>query len=1051
MTLVDNQALNLNGAGNAVSFNEDLRFDLSNNILYTSFFSELFKDLDIECTYTDEQYLPRYISSHPQDIFSICSLNAQSLHAKFTDIKNFLCKINDGSSNLDILTISESWVKDFSLYNIENYNLFGSSRPQGRGGGTAIYIHNSSTAKQILNPNFFVSNIFEATVLEINLKGKFKFILVSIYRPNNHDNLTPNAQIDSFLLQLEKCLDILEKNNKPVIFAGDFNLDLLKSNDLNDNSTKLLETFLVSGYIQTISKATRITNDTFSLIDNFFVKDMIDKLDKNFVVTTDISDHFPIISTYTLNKNKAKPPLPPKKRAMSEANYIAFSESLGRLSWLEVINCDCPNAAYDTFFNLFNQRYDFHFPLIQPFRDVNKKPINPFMFKGLLKCRNKKISLANISKISGNNDDKQFYIRYRNIYNTAVRTSKKLYYRRELVKAGKDSRRMWEILKESAGLTKKSTKIEHLIVNQQEINTNVEIANSFNSHFSSIGHNLTPLIPETNKNFSDFLPPRNNSSFFLTPITPQTMLNYILAIKPKKSRDDNDFSMDLLHKVAPHIAVPLAHIYNCSVQSGIFPDNMKISRVIPVFKSGDPLDPDNYRSIFMINIFSKVVEKIIAERLTEFLDGNNFFNPRQFGFRPHVSTNHAVLSIVNHISHKLNENKFVISILLDIRKCFDMINHDILFSKLSNAGVRGVALNWFKSYFAGRKQRVYVNGTSSSNLCDIIIGVLQGSILGVLLFLVFINDIYNATDTLLSFLYADDNTALCSADNLQDLINLTNSELSKLLSWYNANKLLIHPGKTKTLLFNPSRNNLALNNDYLGQPYIGIFLNMNNVNECNITKITPLRLIPNADEKSARLLGIQIDANLDLKYHFDLLYKKISRAIFCLKQMKHILNKKHLKLLYNSYIKSHIEYCCNLFCLANLSYIKPILILQKRAIRIICGANYRDHTEPLFKQERILPISNLIKFNTFKFMFDYRNDYLPTIFHGTWQSCISQRYRNDFRLSHANNMRLKNHHPLFAFPSLWNQIDRTLNIKNLVSRKEFNQTLFNYLVDSIEI
>ena len=135
LTLVDNQALNLNGAGNAVSFNEDLRFDLSNNILYTSFFSELFKDLDIECTYTDEQYLPRYISSHPQDIFSICSLNAQSLHAKFTDIKNFLCKINDGSSNLDILTISESWVKDFSLYNIENYNLFGSSRPQGRGGG----------------------------------------------------------------------------------------------------------------------------------------------------------------------------------------------------------------------------------------------------------------------------------------------------------------------------------------------------------------------------------------------------------------------------------------------------------------------------------------------------------------------------------------------------------------------------------------------------------------------------------------------------------------------------------------------------------------------------------------------------------------------------------------------------------------------------------------------------------------------------------------------------------------------------------------------------
>ena len=1037
--------------GNTDTYNQDLKYDLSNNILYTSFFSELFKDLDIDCTYSDEINVSKYLSSHPQNIFSLCSLNAQSLHAKFTEIKNFIHTLNVDHQVLDILTISESWVKDFSLYNIDNYNLFGSSRPSGRGGGTAIYIHNSSTAKQVNNPIFFVPNIFEATVLEVNLKGKFKFLLVSIYRPNNHELLSTGAQIEEFLLQLEICLNFLDNKKKPVIFAGDFNLDLLKSNDVNDSSTKLLELFMIFGYIQTISKATRITNNSFSLIDNFFVKDMLDKLDKNFVVTSDISDHFPIISTYIISKIKNKPPPLPPQRDLNEANYIAFSQSLGRLSWEEVLNNNCPNSSYDIFYNIFNQNYNLHFPFVQQYRNVNKKPLNPFMTKGLLKCRNKKISLANIYKSSGINGDKDLYLRYRNIYNSTLRTSKKLYYRRELVKAGRDSRRMWAILKESAGLTKKSTKIDQLIVNQQEINTNVEIANSFNSHFSSIGRNLTPLIPVTDKHFSEYLPPPCERSFFLSPITPEIMKNYILAIKPKMSKDDNDFSMYLLHKVATFIAIPLAHIYNCSVQTGVFPNNMKISRIIPVFKSGDPLEPDNYRSVFMINIFSKVVEKIMSERLTEFLESNNFFNQRQFGFRPHVSTNHAILSIVNHISKKLNENKFVISVFLDIRKCFDMINHEILFSKLYNAGVRGVALNWFKSYFAGRKQRVFVNGTSSDNLCDILIGVLQGSILGVLLFLVFINDIGNATALLISFLYADDNTALCSSDNLQDLIKITNSELAKLLGWYNANKLLIHPGKTKTILFNPKKTNLALNNDYLGQPYINIFLNMNNQNECDITKISPLRLIPNADEKSARLLGIQLDANLDLKYHFELLHKKVARATFCLKQMKHILDQQHLKLLYNSYIKSHIEYCSNLFCLANKGYIKPIFILQKRAIRIICGANYRDHTQPLFQHERILPINELIKYNTFKCMFDYRQDFLPNIFHGTWQSCNSRRLRNDFKLCHAKNMRLKNHHPLFAFPSLWNKIDSTLNIKNLVSRKEFCQTLYNHLVDTIEI
>ena len=179
------------------------------------------------------------ISQISQNIFSICSLNVQSLHAKFSELKNFLTTINNGPSVLDIIAISETWVKDFSLYNIDNFTLFGSSRPSGRGGGSAIYLHSSNTAKQLNNPIFFIPNLFEATVIEINMKGKFKFLLVSIYCPNTHNDLTPGAQIDSFMQQLEICLEFLEKFNKPVIFAGDINIDLLKSNDINNRTKKL--------------------------------------------------------------------------------------------------------------------------------------------------------------------------------------------------------------------------------------------------------------------------------------------------------------------------------------------------------------------------------------------------------------------------------------------------------------------------------------------------------------------------------------------------------------------------------------------------------------------------------------------------------------------------------------------------------------------------------------------------------------------------------------------------------------------------------------------
>ena len=557
-------------------------------------------------------------------------------------------------------------------------------------------------------------------------------------------------------------------------------------------------------------------------------------------------------------------------------------------------------------------------------------------------------------------------------------------------------------------------------------------------------------MPTSDKHFSDFLPPPSDRSFFMAPITTENFYKYILSLKPKGSLDDNNFSVCLISSVALPISIPLAHIFNLSISSGIFPSHMKVSRCIPIYKSGSIFDIENYRGIVIINAFNKVFEKIISDRLLDFLDTNNFLSKLQFGFRRKTSTTHAITAILNTISQKLNEGNYVMIVLLDIKKCFDSLSRPILFKKLENAGVRGIALDWFISYFLDRKQCTFVIGTSSLNILDILYGVLQGSVLGVLLFLIYINDLPESCEILINFLFADDDSAVIAAKNLIDLINSANSEIYKLTQWYSSNLLTIHPGKTKCLVFRGPRTDLNLyEHEPSGKLYLPLFLNLNNSGEHDISKIIPINLVPNPTENSACLLGILIDKKLSFKQHFNHLHNKVNKAIFSLRQMKHLLDKKHLTLLYNSYLKSAIEYGCLLFCCANKTSIKSISILQKKSIRILTNSGYRDHTAPLFAAENLLTFNSLIFLNQARFMYDYTHNLLPPFFSNTWRTndqvhIHALRNSKDIYLETINKP-FVNCHPLYHFPKVWNSCPTA--IRESTSRKIFVNKLTKYLLD----
>jgi hypothetical protein len=376
------------------------------------------------------------------------------------------------------------------------------------------------------------------------------------------------------------------------------------------------------------------------------------------------------------------------------------------------------------------------------------------------------------------------------------------------------------------------------------------------------------------------------------------------------------------------------------------------------------------------------------------------------------------MHIINYVSSALNEGNFCIGVFLDLKKAFDVCSHSILLKKLKKMGINGTTHKWFSDYLSGRSQKVEINGTYSDPL-DLDISVIQGSTLGPILFLCYINDFYSAT-TLYSVLFADDTTCLSKGKKLNELVTYVNSELYKIALWFKANKMAVNTSKTKYIIFrtqgkniNNAECNLVFNNNVPGHPE-------------DPTLIIPIDRISNEGaETSFKLLGVLIDEYLSFNEHISHVCAKISKSLFCINRIKNFVNKDALVMLYYAMVHSHLSYCLNIYSSANTTNLQRLRIKQKEALRIICNVGYREHTRPLFKSLKILPLDEMIKYANLKFMHSFVHKTLPLSFHDMW---IFNRDRNMNRvLRNANNLFVPAHNfatltrfPLFSFPRLWN-------------------------------
>ena len=385
------------------------------------------------------------------------------------------------------------------------------------------------------------------------------------------------------------------------------------------------------------------------------------------------------------------------------------------------------------------------------------------------------------------------------------------------------------------------------------------------------------------------------------------------SLKRNKAAGFNELSSNIILDAYDSLKNILFHVCKVSIQQGIFSDSLKIAKVTPIFKSGDKDNVTNYRPISILPVFSKVLERIMYNRVYNQLDSKGVLYEKQFGFQRNNSTEHAILQLTRDITDSFEKGEYTRGVFIDLSKAFDTADHQILIKKLQYYGIDGTVLEWFRRYLSNRKQ--YISSQDVSKNClDIICGVPQGSILGPLLFLIYVNDLFKASNHLIEVMFTDDTNLFISHKNIDSLFASTSKKLENASTWFKSNKLSLNVDKTKWLLFHPLSKSQSL-----PQTLPNLLIENMHIKREHITKF----------------LGVFIDESLSWKQHIDIVSSKISKSIGILYKSRDVLSKQCLKQLYFSFIHNYVNYANIAWASTSKSKLERLYRCQKHTARII--------------------------------------------------------------------------------------------------------------------
>lgn len=951
--------------------------------------------LDITRSSLSSRYLnvpsPEYISLDKlsslttySNITTLLNMNIRSVPTNIQSFEDLI--LSSICVNIDVIGFTETRLDEdlVPLYQLPSYSMFTSCRNR-YGGGVAVYISHSIKSS-MLHDFSFVESYMECTSVLCTFTDK-KYLYICIYRP-------PSGNVENFF---EKLSDILAKanDNKYILYVfGDFNLDLIKQND--NQVFEFVNLMYSFSLFPLITKPTRVTSTSATILDHIWVSQPESNM-CNYIISTNITDHFPVVSQSIVSERVHSTPVYKDIRILNQAALNDFHNDLSMINWHDVIKSSCPNMSYDAFHNIFESVFQKWFPLKRVRVNIKSKR-SPYVteeLRGKIKERNRLERLANKWPLTYG----EIYKKYRNSLTSILRRAKNDYHKNTLRESQGNPKSHWNSINSILGRNSNLT-------NTIRLNPHcADISGKFNEHFlDSATFNDT-----TGGDYLNYLHNSPPFSMYLPPVSHNEIEKYICALNTDSSGYD-----DIPPKVIKHssalLTLPVTHIINLTFKTGIFPDKLKIAKVIPVHKKGDKTDVNNYRPISVLPAFSKIFEKAISNRLKNYLETNGLISKYQHGFRSNHSTESAILQFTNNIYTSLERKQYVVGVFMDLSKAFDTINHQILISKLRHIGVRGLALRLFESYITNRSQAVCCNG-KYSDLRFLFAGVPQGSILGPTLFIIYINDIIHSSSKFKFTMYADDTNLLLEDSDLETLHSNLLKELDLVNYWLKSNKLKLNLAKTHYICFQ----NRSVNNQI---PPI-------------ILEDQQLQCISHT-----KFLGVTIDENLNWNYHINNVYTKLSRVCGILYKVRYLLTPEALLSIYYTLCYPHLMYCVSVWGCTWPSFLKRLKVIQNNIFRCIFHLGKFDSTANVSNENKLLDVYNIHKCYVLCVIFrNIRNSPANSYFKLVRGVHETRATNGNVVCPNFRTTLFKN--SIFHFgPSLWNTLP--IHIKLLVNSSTFS-------------
>ena len=1009
-----------------------INFDLYNNITFNivdsdqnvnnpsynhdpdsqlSIYRNTLNDVLENCQYNDVEYFASNANVYRDYDFSLFHFNVRSLSAHEVELHALLHTLNH---KFTVYGLCETWLKesDYSLYCLDGYTPIHKYRTDRRGGGVSLFVKAEINFELRDDLAEIIGNTAESVFIEIpksNCKFNKKIIIAEIYRP-------PNYPIDTFIEALDILLDTIQSDGAICYFMGDFNINLLQMQTLNN---EFLNIFLSHGWAPVISKPTRVTTHSFTLIDHVYTNDVNNVNNATScsgVILNSITDHFPVF--FMCKTTKLKYHTICKYKQMINSRTLAkMKEEICKVDWHSMFNNDVQHD-FDAFDEVFYKLYAQCFPLKKIVLRTNHKPWINSEILNSIKRKNKlyKEYLKNPCLVT----EKRYKL-YRNRVHNDLRNAERKYIKSNLQNNATNMRASWQMINTVLNRKQKNY-IYPTMMTDGSVTTcdQKQTANLFANYFANVGPNLASEIPMPDGlTHMSYMGTPNEATMKFDCITTDEVLQIIKNLK-NSSHGHDQVKSQVVKYIAPQLTFPLTHLINLSLKAGIFPDKLKKAVITPIYKNGEKKSVKNYRPISVLSVFSKIYERVAYKQLITFLNSYNILSPQQFGFRNGFSSDYALISTMDHIISELNNRNSIIALGLDIRKAFDTINHKILIEKMDHYGIRNVTLSWFRSYLEHRTHQVKID-TYFSKEELITCGVPQGSILGPLLFILYLNDFVNVNPNNHNVLYADDTNIFFTTDPNAQNVDRINIQLDYLNKWFAVNHLSLSHEKTNYMFFSNNR------------PPENIMLKIGN---CILSQV-----------RAAKFLGVMIDDKLTWIDHIEYIKKKVSKCISIIFKVRYLLSTRWKLKLYKTFVLPLFNYCNIVWGSAPISHLRSLLVSQKKVLKMSLNLHRYSPTDFVYESSGCHSINNINKIHCCIFMYKYVHNILPNTFQNRYMyfsdshSYFTRQERN-IRLPFPR-INIFKKSILYRGPLLWNEL--TLDIKNSTSLDNFKYNIKKYI------